>query len=58
MITEGDVNDVIFNLKVDINRVGGGVRGHGLWKVGVWLSPRCDGKGERINYMEQVKEFT
>ena len=57
IIKEDDYNNVVFNLQADINRVGGGVKGQGLWKVGVWLSYRCDGKGERYNYLEQVQEF-
>ena len=58
-ITEGNLNYAAFNLKVDINgAVSASVRGQGLWKVGAWASHRPNGKGERIGYTEQVKEFT
>ena len=57
-ITEGNLNNAVFNLKVDINRVARTVKGEGLWKVGSWASHRPDGKGVRISYTEQVKKFT
>ena len=58
-ITEGKVNNAVFNLKVDINGAATStVEGEGLWKASAWASHRPDGKGERISYTEQVKELT
>ena len=57
-ITEGKVNNAVFNLKVDINGAASTVKGEGLWKASAWASHRPDGEGERISYTEQVKKLT
>ena len=56
-ITEGKINDVVFDLNVHINNRGADrVSGDGLWEVSVWASDDANGEGNRISYTEQVRE--
>ena len=57
VITEGQVNEVTFNPRFEINGAGAGVSGQGLWKLGIWASSSSTGEGERVGFQEQVMEL-
>ena len=57
VIREGIVDDVEIDLNVKIDEEGQGVKGQGLWKLGIWASAYADGSGERVGHIEQVIAF-
>ena len=57
-VQEAVVNDVVFNLNLEINGAGVGVSGINLWKLSMWSSANADGSGQRIGFVEQVMKLS